>query len=113
MAVKHRIDDRYIGESDFITFVFNRRLVPGQSLLSATYTPESPITEDNGTHALGTVDNEDGTPGVVNGSCSARFTVPSQAVAGTEYTVKCTAICQNPTATKIEYVTFRAKAVPT
>jgi len=93
----------FIGESDYIYFNFTQRLASGQTVVSATYTCESPVTEDGGTatvSAAGTI-------------AQARFTLPGTASDGVQYTVKCTATCATPTETKIEYAVIQAQLVPT
>lgn len=92
-----------IGESDYVYFDFTRRLETGQTVVSAVYTCESPVTEDGGTAAV----NAAGT------IASARFTLPNTAVNGTGYTVTCTATCATPTATKILFAVIAAASVPT
>lgn len=43
----------------------------------------------------------------------ARFTLPGTASDGVQYTVKCTATCTGPVATKILYAIIVAQLVPT
>lgn len=93
----------FIGESEYISFDFTQRLESGQTVVSATYTCESPVTEDVGSAAV----NAAGT------IAQARFTVPPTAVDGVQYTVKCTATCATPTATKILFAIIQAQLVPT
>jgi len=100
MAV-NRIVPLFIGESEYINFVFTRRLQSGQTVVSAVYTPESPVTEDANTAAV----NAEGT------IAQARFTLPPTAVNGQQYTVKCVASCINPIESKIEYAIIRAELV--
>lgn len=93
----------FIGESELINFNFEQRLATGQTVTSATYTCESPVVEvaaSASVNAAGTI-------------AQARFTLPSDAVNGTQYTVKCTATCATPTETKIEYAIIAAQLVPT
>lgn len=92
----------FIGESEYISFKFTWRLQPGQTVVSAAYTCEAPITEDAGTAV---VDAQ----GKI---AQARFTVPPAAVNGGKYTILCTATCQNPVATKILYAIITAVEVP-
>jgi len=93
----------FIGESEFISFDFTHRLESGQTIVSAVYTCESPITEDDGSAAV----NATGT------IAQARFTVPPTALDGIQYTVKCTATCATPTATKILFATIKARLIST
>lgn len=94
----------FIGESLYIDFDFTQELRSGQTVVSATYTPETPVTEDGGTAA-------------VNGAgtiAQARFTLPVLgSTDGGQYTVQCTATCANPTETRISYATIIAQIVPT
>lgn len=103
MAVVNRTVPGFIGESIYIDFDFTKRLRSGQTIDSATYSPESPITEDGGTAAV----NASGT------IAQARFTIPGSAVHGTWYTVECAAVCADPVETKIEYALIFAEEVPT
>ena len=93
----------FIGEHEFISFDFTYRLQPGQTVVSAVYTCEAPVTEDAATAAV----NSAGT------IAQARFYVPPTAVNGTRYTVQCTVTCANPVATKILYALILAIEVPT
>lgn len=102
MAVNRTVP-MFIGSSEYISFNFAQRLISGQTVTSATYTCESPVVEVAATAAV----NAAGT------IAQARFTLPSDAVNGQQYTVKCTATCANPTETKIEYAVITAELVPT
>lgn len=102
MTVNRTIPMR-IGESELINFNFAQRLITGQTVVSATYACESPVTEDAATAAV----NAAGT------IAQARFTVPATAADGIQYTVKCTATCTAPVETKIEYAIITAQLVPT
>lgn len=93
----------FIGESLYIDFNFAQELRSGQTVVSATYTVESPLALDGGTEAV----NSDGT------IAQARFTLPGTAVNGAQYTATCTATCTNPTETRISFATIRAQSVPT
>lgn len=92
-----------IGASEYIYFDYTRILISGQTVISATYTCEAPITEDGGTAAI----NAAGT------IASARFTVPANAVNGTGYTVTCMATTANPTETKPLFAVIAVASVPT
>lgn len=99
----NRVIPMYIGESEYINFDFTKRLTSGQTIASATYAPESPMVEVAATAGV----SADGT------IAQARFTLPAEAVNGRQYTVKCTALCANPTESKILYALVRAELVPT
>jgi len=102
MTVNRTVPMR-IGESEYINFDFTQRLLTGQTVVSATYTPESPVTEDGGTAAVNATGK----------IAQARFTLPPTAADGVQYTVKCTATCTAPVETKIEYAIIQAELVPT
>lgn len=91
-----------IGASEYIYFDYTRLLISGQTVVSATYTCEAPVTQDGGTAAV----NADGT------IASARFTLPGSADDGAQYTVTCTATTANPTETKLLFALIAAAAIP-
>lgn len=93
----------FIGEHEFIGFDFTQRLEAGQTVSSAAYTCEAPVTEDGGTAAIDSAGR----------IAEARFYLPPGAVNGVRYTVQCTASCLNPIATKILYALVLAVEVPT
>jgi len=93
----------FIGESEYISFDFTQRLQTGQTIVSAIYTCDAPMTEDSASAAI----NGTGT------IAQARFTLPESASDGGQYTVKCTATCATPTATKILFAIITAQLVPT
>lgn len=91
----------YIGEALYIDFDFTQELRAGQTVVSALYTCEAPVTEVGGTAAV----NAAGT------IAQARFTLPSNAVNGIQYSVQCSATCTGPVETRISYAVIQAQSV--